>query len=702
MDSFYFENKKEKFLDLRGNEKSIRKLIFSLNQIINELFEQNDIVLIEVYLIEFTGYLIPLLKQFSVFGIHPEKSQSVLSNIEKIKPFIKEENYLLQLTEQYERIKCDLENLKLALNGKKFKGKLLFPVVEKSNENSIEFGTIEQLNITISQNKKNEKTEFIITPSLPVIESKLKEQLDKSWIFALNFVKEQYKVFDKNFLITVQFVNKLGIYEGNSLGIALTIGFIQELFRFYDLREIISFNDDIIVTGSMDDEGNILNVGEEILKSKTQIVFFSTASKFIIPFEEYKFTEVVWTKLKSQFPNRNLEIITVKKLNDIINRRDIIKIDKKNLITWIWKKIYKSKILLLTIIFIFIARLFFFLISIDNNPYKLEVEKDHFIVKNISGEILWTKKSPSIKYIIERRYFKSEKFLSSFGNIFDIDDDGTNEVLLTNSEMFAPLTMYNYKGEKIWEYFHYDSIETKNEKFTGRYGITGIIDTINEGGTRTVIIWFQHNNYYPNGIMKLNMLTGKPNGKILWHPGGLVGAVLNDFNNDGIKEIIAGGISNGMHRAFLFSIDHNKLEGTFPTNENYKFLNMKTADFNNYILFPLTDIGKLYFDKYNAVSHEPLIEGNKIRVTINEGSNDIYKNKFWYGVEFNKNLTPTHILIGDNASVDRDRLVKNGKLKYPLTDTFEFRKIIMNKIEFWNGEKFVKFFAPNKNINEKE
>lgn len=695
MDSFYFENKKEEFLNLRFNEKSIRKLIFSLNEIINELFEQNNNALTEVFLLEFTVYLIPLLNQFSVFGIPPDKSENVLLTLDKIKSFIKEEKYLSKLNEQYTRIKNDLEDLNSSLTGKKFKGKLFFPVIEKPNQNTFEFGTIEQLNITISQNKKNEKTEFIITPSLPVIETKLKEQLDKSWTFALNFVKEHYKVSDKNFLTTVQFVNKLGIYEGNSLGIALTIGFIQELFRFYDLREIIAFNDDIIVTGSMDDVGNILNVGNEILKSKTQIVFYSTAAKFIIPFEEYKSTEEVLTKLKCQYLNRNLEIIPVKKLDDIINRRDIIKIDKKNLITWIWKKIYKSKILLLTVILILMARLFFFLISIDNNPYKLEVDKYGFIVKNINGEILWTKKSPSIKYIIEKRYFKSEKFLSSFGNIFDIDDDGTNEVLLTNSEMFAPLTMYNYKGEKIWEYHHYDSVETKSEKFTGRYGIAGIIDTINEGGTKTVIIWFQHNYYYPNGIMKLNMLNGKPTGKILWHPGGLVGAVLYDFNKDGIKEIIAGGISNGMHRAFLFSIDHNKLEGTFPTNENYKFLNMKKADFNNYILFPLSDIGKLYFDKYNAVSHEPLIEGNKIRVTINEGSNDIYKNKFWYGVEFNKNLTPTHILIGDNASVDRDRLVRNGKLKYPLTDTFEFRKIIMNKIEYWNGEKFVKFFAPN-------
>ncbi|MBK7107195.1 MAG: hypothetical protein IPH62_18125 [Ignavibacteriae bacterium] len=366
------------------------------------------------------------------------------------------------------------------------------------------------------------------------------------------------------------------------------------------------------------------------------------------------------------------------------------------MIKWISKKLIKHKLILIVLILLLFARSSYNYFNIDDNPYKIETDRTSYIIKNSKNEILWIKKSADLTYYLNGRYKNSPVSIANFGNIYDIDDDGKNEVLLTYAADYAPLILFNHKGEELWRYFHYDSLESKNEKFTGRFGINGIIDTIHNKNIKEVLIYFQHNNYYPNGILKLNLQTGKPVSKILWHPGGIVGAVLDDFNKDGIKEIIAGGISNGMHRAFLFSIDHNKMNGTFPTDENYKFLNMELADFNNYILFPITDMGNLYFNKYNAASHEPLIEGDKLRISVNEGDANIYLNKFWYGVELNRDYFPTHIVIGDNASVDRDKLVKRGVLNYPLSDTHEFREIIMNKIEYWNGKKFVGFFELHK------
>jgi len=126
---------------------------------------------------------------------------------------------------------------------------------------------------------------------------------------------------------------------------------------------------------------------------------------------------------------------------------------------------------------------------------------------------------------------------------------------------------------------------------------------------------------------------------------------------------------------------------------------MKLADFIKYILFPISDMGSLYFDKYNAVSREPSLERDILKVPINEGNIHIYSYKFWYGVELNRNLIPTHIIIGDNVSVERDKLVKKGILNYPLTDTHEYRQILLEKIEYWNGEKFVRFFHNKNHIN---
>ncbi|MBK8946996.1 MAG: hypothetical protein IPM32_17250 [Ignavibacteriae bacterium] len=692
MNSFHFEERKNQFLEIHQNEKSVRKSILLLIEFLEELSFEDDENLKVVYCLELLPHLIESLNLYSAFGIEPNHTIKIIGTIKKFYKYIPELETLEIVKKNINRIESELNILDSVLKGNNIKGNLSFPVIEKSKNQFENFGAVEYLQISINKNRNSEKVDFIISPSLPHLEEKLQHQIDTSWKFSENFFIANFGKFFPNLEVTIKFVNKLGIYEGDSLGVALTIGFINELYRFYDLREKISYENEIIATGSVNKNGEIGGIGEDIIKPKSRIAFYSTSAKFILPFSDFKNLESEFDDLSENYPNRKLEILPVKNISDVLNRRDIIKIEKQNILLWSAKKFLKSKFVVLFLSLVITAFPIFYFLNIDKNPFKIEIENRSYVIKNSKNEVLWLKKSADLSYILNARFKDSPVSIKNFANIYDYDGDGKNEVLLTYAEDYAPLILFNHKGEEIWKYFHHDSVETNNEKFTGRFGINGIIDTIHNGSEIEILIFFQHNNYYPNGIMKLNLRTGKQISKILWHSGGIVGAVLSDFNKDGIKEIIAGGISNGMHRAFLFSIDHNKLEGTFPTNRNYTFLNMKMADFNKYILFPLTDMGELYFNKYNSVSHEPLLEGNKLRISVNEGNANIYKNMFWYGVEFNNSLIPTHIVIGDNASVDRDKLVKNGKLNYPLTDTREFRENIMNKIKYWNGKEFVSFF----------
>ncbi len=181
-------------------------------------------------------------------------------------------------------------------------------------------------------------------------------------------------------------------------------------------------------------------------------------------------------------------------------------------------------------------------------------------------------------------------------------------------------------------------------------------------------------------------------GNVLWHPGSITGAILIDWNNDGKKEIIAGGPSNGKNRSYLFSINHDKLNGTFPTSENYMFLNMKLSDMNKYLLFPKTDYAELFFPKYNAPTEAPTImEENVISIGIGEGSASAIDADFGYQVRLDRNLDPINCVVGDGPAIIRDRLVKQGKLNPPYTDSKEFLDLIMKNIEYWDGQKFVKY-----------
>ncbi len=383
---------------------------------------------------------------------------------------------------------------------------------------------------------------------------------------------------------------------------------------------------------------------------------------------------------------RKLEIVPISNIKDVLNRRDLVQENKQNILKWSSKKLLKNKAAMLLITLITIFMIGFYLINQDKNPANIVLIERKYLIQNKLGKVIWTKETQL------GGPFKSN--LNALWNkvrLYDIDGDGLNEVLLCQIKDKIGLYVFDDNGKELWNYEYEGSLETINEKFTGKFAPHGIIDTIHNNSKIELLVYFQHNTYYPTGIIKLDILSGKQISEVLWHSGSIGGAILDDWNGDGTKEIIAGGASNGMKRAFLFSIDHNKLSGKFPTSKNYSFLDKDLADFNHYILFPQTDYGELFFPKYNALIGAPTKWDTLLSVSIGEGRADLFDADFGYEVRFDRKLEPKHVLITDAYVVERDKFVKQGKLKLPYTDTKEFSNSIMNKIEYWDGTKFVRF-----------
>ncbi|MCB9249461.1 MAG: hypothetical protein H6613_13390 [Ignavibacteriales bacterium] len=131
---------------------------------------------------------------YSSYGVEPNKTKDLLKTVEKLIPFIKDENSQIKIKKQILRINNELKSLQLFLEGKDFPNEinsLSFPVLERTVNNSLSYGMVEQLEISIHSNKKNNKLEFNLIPSLPTIDEKLKKQIDNSWKFASSYVKSQ-------------------------------------------------------------------------------------------------------------------------------------------------------------------------------------------------------------------------------------------------------------------------------------------------------------------------------------------------------------------------------------------------------------------------------------------------------------------------------------------------------------------------------
>ena len=335
------------------------------------------------------------------------------------------------------------------------------------------------------------------------------------------------------------------------------------------------------------------------------------------------------------------------------------------------------------------------LIDFDTNPAILENDGFMLHVKNKNEKILWSKK---ISYDYSDESHKAAINISQ--KIVDINDDGINEVILTSEDLrhtknesdYNRVVCFNSKGELIWHYNFRDSILTKEGLPERRYQ-TFLIDTLTEKGMKVLYLFSTHNIIYPSAVYKLNLLNGERLKGTLWSQGHFAGALINDFNKDGKKELVAAGINNGLERCFIFSINLNELNGQTPTIDKYYYVNKKTAHFNEYVLLPKSDYNDYYKRRFNFLLRGDLVfqsDINKFIFTIYEG-NPTYPNTLGgYRIDFDRNLENCGIIIGDDIHVKRDLLVAKELLNQPYTNSKEFTDVLLNQVKYWDGEKFVK------------
>ncbi len=687
MNVFEFEEEYLKLLNIQSKENSPRILLLEYADFIFTLLKVSSETLKEAYFSELIQIIVFPLKVYTPIGIKPSETEKILSAVREALKYCQKEELIHQIKQSLERISNELFELKNILDGEESNegiDKLCFPVIEKNILSKYKFGLIEELSIILNKNKSLTEIDFIVSPSLPLIEKRLKEQLHSSWSYAKNFIKKYTNKEIPNFELVIKFNHKYGIYEGNSLGVALTVGFIEVLVKYFDLKQIIRISGNILTTGSVNKNGIINSVSRKIIEVKAKTAFYSKINTFVVPEEDKKNALNIVEGEKKYYPKRKLTIIGVERISDILNRRDLIEFKKQNPLLWGTRRLLKNKVavVLLATLLLFLG--WTYLKNIDNNPHHIDYTSNAYVVKNKFNNFLWEKKSAN------NLTDYASALLRNDYKIIDYNDDGLNEVLFidpTNSE----LILFSNLGKIIWKYkFNYQNLSTKEEIFTNSFSSSKILGITNIDDKKTIIAYSQHKPYYPTAIIKIDLTTGKRVGNILWHSGGIRDGELKDIDNDGNVELIASGINNGLKSAVLFSIQLNKLSGQSPSSPNYTFSNIPVADFEKYILLPKPDYFEYFFSKYFSSFGCKIKEKQKY-ISVKLIKHGAIKPRENIEVRFNFKFEPINIVLIDAYNEERDKLVKKGILEYPLSDTDEYKQILLSQIKFWNGKEFNKF-----------
>ena len=681
---------KDKLTDGFSNQA---KLLFIYNFFENTLSTKNK-NLIESYLPEFIPEYIRCLKSWTLFGLKPRMHELLIEQAEKIeKSELK--SGIEEIADIITRLKNELKTLLLILNGlqeKVTESRAYFPLLEEEaiKATNITVGLIES--VTIKVHKAKNENKFIIVPSEKEIEEKISEQVRQSWFNAINVAKKFIRKIHPYHEVIISFDKKAGFCKGNSLGTALALAFIEELLKTYNSPVAVTVGNKIAFTGGMNKEGIITNTSEEIIKQKTELIFFSGLNLFVVPKEEETAANEMAEELKKEFPQRDLRITGVEDLNDLLNRRNIVEIKRQPVIVRSGKFVRKNWAAVSIILFLASIISIFVLRDIDTNPHAFKVDGTYVYVLNKNGKVLWEKRAVTSKAQIDDPIKLRDKI-----KIVDIDSDGRNELLITIEEFteakpdseFNRITCYDSEGEFLWRYSFKDKVISKRTELPPLYAIV-ILDTLTLNKQKIVFLNANNSPSFSSAIFRLDLKTGKRLPGTFWSSGHNVNGIIKDINSDGNNDVLCVGVDNGYEDAVFFGYEIDTLTKVRPTTNEYLIRGFPVGNPITYIRFTKTDYDE--YKKFRSPAPHPdsFLDRTSQKYYqfftmdfLNDNSSCL-----WYQVDYN--LTDVNIVVDSRFRVIRDSLVAHGELKPPYTDTPEYVELQKSKILYYKNSGWVK------------
>lgn len=636
------------------------------------------------------------LKTYSPIGVKPDFTESIIRTNTKLTEVIESAEY----KEKLGQLNLEIENKLLFLNkvlageqiGLSEERKAFFPLIEdeESKATSQTIGAIDS--ITIKLSKARQKDKFIIVPGEAENDKLLEEQINICWEKAKEFCKKHIRKISPYHEVIISFDGNLGVYRGESLGAALTIAMIEELLRYYNFPTVLEPISNVTFTGGVNENGEIKPVKKEIIQKKAEIVFYSNCEVFAVPKEDESYAVEKIKELKQKYPNRKIETVGVKTLNEILLRRDLVEIKKQKLIVRTSKFVKKNWVSAVITVLLAVPFGYLYVMDWDDNPALLSVSSNTLFVKNKNGRLLWTKK---VHLVSDSAVTQIE--VSFRHKIIDINDDGLNEIVICDEiieqsdhkKEEGRIACFDHSGGLLWKYNFTDTASSFRDTIFSPY-VSKVFDTVTINNVKQIICSANSVNSYAGVIFKLAAEDGERMEGTVWNAGHIIDGLIEDINNDGKKELLFTMFNNSYNKTGIAVLELNQLEGMLPGTREYWLFNKKEAESLLYLLVANTDFNKhLKLSRNVPMAGYLVISESENAIIWNTGEGeDSVTGGVCYKLSFD--LKNINIIVASNFASRRDSLVIKGILKYPLTDTKEYRELLKSQIIYLHNGKWVK------------
>ncbi len=683
----------EKVRDVVNLNHSRGLILSRFDQLLSLLASTNNPLLIESSFTEFFLLYLRLLGWYHPRGQNPSRTKRLITNAKVLYKLPSGEFKSNEFKAQIMRIEGEYGHLISFLKGKEPAGKgeiPLFPVIESAGE-SFGFIHLDSLEVKVAPSKSG--TRFIIHPTYKDEDTRLVEQVKTSFEAALNMIPAEKKEKILFFEVQVFFASMLGIYSGNSFGSLLTTLLYVELTRFFNSNLVLSLTPDLAFTGAVDIDGGVKPVGKGHITRKTRSVFYSGVYRFIVPKPDETAALVAVSKLQKRLPQRNLEVMGVNNISEIINRRDILRISRKPLKERVKEGIQKYRYASLILIPFLVLLGFLYAREFDNNPVSFELDKTDLKIKNKYGAVLW---SWVVHPTVHEQCTIDE--LKTRIRIIDVNNDGKNEVLASGGLILSKdenlrnyIYCYSDERKELWRFAFRDTVSSPKERNIPADYALQIYDTVTFDGKMRLLLGANSAPTYPAVLFTIDPMTGKQFQGTLWNAGFIFQAGVADFNSDGKKDVVFIASDNGLKLLKIVAVEFPLKDGMLETRPDYFLYGKNRYD-------PLLEISLISTDYTVSMTH--FDRDNFIARTVyqDETGRIGFFSRFTYSINHGMYKlvlnTKTHEIdyfIEGAFRNKRDSLVKAGKLPLPYTDTKEYTNILKNGARYKLNGKWVPY-----------
>lgn len=709
MSLFDIEIKSHWLKEQIGKPHSTRLKLLYLSNFLLELIKSGTHSKYISYFNEFVPELVKLILRNEFRYFSPYEIESLLFIVKSLEPL----NFSKENSERCLGVLQNARNEILSLlsgivktEAKAHKNSINVVLIEANSDEKGNVGTIQTLTLRSSKRGKEfleDKIEF---------ENLCENDQEKMFSYITNIVsfsKEQTKkIISKTnaYNLTFSFENKDCSYTGSSFGLAL-LALAYNSVLVNELRKIYyKFFDDVVITGAIDEKGDLLKLDSSSLKVKIETVFFSRFNKFVIPEDNIVEAKEILVELQKEYPQRKVELIPSANFKSVLLNLAVVEVNKLKIKEKL-KANYESYHRTANWTFTFIALLaIIYLITgyaipyMDTNPVYTNLTSDRYAAYNKYGKVVW--ESPTLSQLDINVYKADNTGKLKRILLSDLDDDGFNEILLLissekNKLMNRTLFCYNHDGSIKWK----THIQQKDSLYGSDYCSNDILlrmmFLLEQNGKKEIVVHYRICLLFPDYTAKISS-----DGKIIsefYNPGAITSLISSDIDEDGKKELFCAGMNNDYEKSgALVVFDTDLIMGAGP---GYRFpRNVSTGLMKYYLLFPKTDVGR--FTNHGSRMVGPVeIHDNRIVVYLKEldGFRDL-KNEECFQVyttiyTLDKSLNVLHVETSSEFDARYKQLVEEGKLK-PVKDWKKYKEKLKSLVKYWDGDKFINYPTMNK------